>query len=251
MGVELTSDGDLQQVLANSGQNNKVMAMMAKLQTRLNCDSACQRQRERKRLENNLQTAKNRLDNGPGRVKEAENALGVFVGGTKTYHNEQLTRYTTEATTNKNAKLQTNKAHMQELTALTTSHDAELLYSSRMIELQERLKKDNKQLQIDIDNIIGPTRTDDRRMVYETSESEHLLWIRKIFVLIYYLILLVYLFTSRFFADKKYLKWKIWLYIILYILYPFMIDFLSRNLISLYQKIDYVVNNKLPRNVYV
>jgi len=156
-----------------------------------------------------------------------------------------------EAATYEQTKLQAHAANIQELTTLTTSYDAELLYSSRMLELQKQLATGNKQLQLDIDNIIGPTRTDDRRMVYETHESEHLLWIRKIFVLVYYLILLVYLFTSRFFPDKKYLKWKTWLYILLYILYPFFIDFLSRTLFDLYQKIDYIVNNKLPRNVYL
>jgi magnesium-transporting ATPase (P-type) len=120
-----------------------------------------------------------------------------------------------------------------------------------MKKYQTQLQKDINNTQLDIDNIIGPTRTDIRRMAYETSESAHLLWIRKIFVLVYYLILLVYLFTSSFFPDKKYLKWKIWLYILLYILYPFLIDFLSRTIFDLYQEIDYIVNNKLPRNVYI
>ena len=156
-----------------------------------------------------------------------------------------------KATEEKNRQLQTNAAHMQELTAITTTHDAEILYSSRMIEMQTQLEKDNKQLQIDIDNIIGPTRTDDRRMEYETSESEHLLWVRKIIALVYYLLLLVYLFTSRFFADKQYLKWKTWLYIIIFVGFPFIINFLSRNLIYLYQQLAYIVNDKIPRNVYL
>ena len=156
-----------------------------------------------------------------------------------------------KAEAEKNTNLQKHNAYMQELRTISSSYNAELLYSKRMTELQTKLEQENKQLQIDIDNIIGPTRTDDRRMVYETRESKHLLWIRKIFILIYYLILLIYLFTSRFFTDQKYLKWKTWLYLILYLLYPFLIDFLSRNLINLYQKINYIVSNKIPRNVYI
>lgn len=156
-----------------------------------------------------------------------------------------------KAEAEKNTNLQKHSAYMQELRTISSSYNAELLYSKRMTELQTNLEQENKQLQIDIDNIIGPTRTDDRRMVYETHESAHLLWIRKIFVLIYYLILLIYLFTSRFFPDQQYFKWRTWVYLILYILFPFLLDFLSRNLISLYEKIAYIVSNKIPRNVYL
>ena len=156
-----------------------------------------------------------------------------------------------KAEAEKKTNLQNHNAYMQELKTITSSYNAELLYADRMSELQTKLEQENKQLQIDIDNIIGPTRTDDRRMVYEAHESQHLLWIRKIFVLIYYLILVVYLFSSRFFSDQQYLKIKTWLYIILYVIFPFFIDFLSRNIIHLYKWLNYIVYNKLPRNVYI
>jgi len=245
------SDASIDQVLAQSGHQGKIATMMAKLQEYMNCDDECKKEREKKKLENRLQEAENNSRDGPQKVAAAKKSLYTLVDGDQGYRDKLLKEYTADASDEEKISMANHVQYMQELTALTGSYDADQLYSERMMELHENLQKENKQLQIDIDNEIGATQTDDRKMIYETHETENLFWVRKVLVLIYYLIFVIYIFVGRLFEDKLYLKWKLWLYFIFYVIFPFIVDFLSRVLTGLYQKIAYVMNNTLPRNVYV
>lgn len=245
------STSNIESVLAKSGKMGDINAMMAKLQEYMNCDETCKKEREKKKLEIRLQEAENNSRNGPEKVAAAKKALYTLIDGEQGYRDKQLKVYGEEAKNEEEASLGKHAQYMHELNALASSYDADNLYYSRMMELRDNLQKENKQLQIDIDNEIGATQTDGRKMVYETRETDNIIWVRKIFVLIYFLILVVYIFTGNFFEDKLYMKWKTWLYIVLFCIFPFIIDFLSRLLMELYQKLAYLIYNKLPRNVYV
>lgn len=245
------STSNIESVLAKSGKMGDIKSMMAKLQEYMNCDETCKKEREKKKLENRLQEAENNSRNGPEKVAAARKDLGIFVDGEQGYREKLLKEYKETAKEDEETNLGRHTQYMHELNALTSSYDADNLYYSRMMELHDNLQKENKQLLLNIDDEIGATQTDSRKMVYETQETTNIIWIRKTFVLIYYLIFIVYIFVGNFFKDKLYLKWKVWLYIILYSIFPFIVDFLSRLLIDLYQKLAYLIYNKLPRNVYV
>ncbi len=228
----------------------KLNTMVASLQDRIMCGEECQRERKKKILQQKMNKAHTDLQYGPENVHKTEKDYYQFADGKKAYRDMMMKRYSGEAIDLKKIAVKQHDAYVKELYTLISSYEAETLYSQRMDELMEKLQEENKNLRITIDNEIGSTQTNDRKMVYETQESDSLNATRSYSLVMYYILLLSYMFFGSFFPERKYLDWKTWLYIMLYIAFPLFINFISRFIITTIHVVGNSLNDTLPKNVY-
>ncbi len=105
------------------------------------------------------------------------------------------------------------------------------------------------------------TMTNDRRVVYEEKECVSLSTTRQVLYYFYYgLYVLYFIFSSHLGITytgltsgeifKNPIFWGFLTVDIIYLTLPFWINWIVRNLFRLYRHLQYLLNNKAPRNVY-
>jgi len=124
-------------------------------------------------------------------------------------------------------------------------------YSNRMNNLLTMKQEENKKLELDLENILAGSATNERKVVYEQHDLGNIHHTRKIMYYIYYLLFILYIVFGRFFSAKEYRKYSVWIGIILYVTLPFYITYVTDGLVYLYRKFIYVKENKLSKNVYL
>ena len=163
--------------------------MVSALHEKIMCDEACQEQRKKKKLKRKMNNAQRALRFGPEKIHNAEKNYYEFVDGKKVYRDMMLKRYTKEADELKNTATEQHNAYVKELHALVSTYEAETLYSERMLELMHKLEKENKDLKIAIDNELGITQTNDRKVVLRNTRNRRSTLVQKSFCyisIIYY-----------------------------------------------------------------
>lgn len=224
--------------------------LIAKVNSYTDCDSTCRRNKNLQDLKDKLTTAKENLKNGPSSVSTAEKNYYVFSEGEKGYEDRMLQRYTKTADLRKQKALTKHKELIKDINTMINDYTAETLYTQRIDELLEIKIKENKKLKKQLDTDLSTTLTNDRRVTYEDKQLNGLHSFRKTMKYIYYSILVIYLIFGKFFKKALYKKPLTWLLIIIYIVFPFLINLISRLVFYLFHKMKYLLNNKSPKNVY-
>ena len=253
----LSSTSDVQQqnmlnaALVSAGlPQNKLNALIQTARDRLVCDSECQKTRESESLKKIWDKSKTNLRNAPSNEQIAEKNYYVFVDGEQGYRDMLFKRYTKNADQMRSKSIDSHDELVAELKALLADYVAETTYSKRMNELLQIRLRENKELKGAIDQEVGITLTNDRKVDYEDQEFVWIRSVRRGLMLLYYLILVLYLILGNFFKDALYRNWKAWLAIIGYIAFPFTIYYIVIFIYSLVSKINFFLTNKSPKNVY-
>lgn len=184
-----------------------------------------------------------------GNPKNAEDD-GILRDNVEKYHGVLYQKYKdTSDKINLNAAAQ-HEQNMKELTTLNMYYSSQEAYSKRMYNLLDMKTQENKDLLLELEKLKHSGTTNDRKAVYEISASEDVLSARKIMYYIYYLSFILYLVFGRYFQDEKYRSVMVWIFMILYLSLPYYINYISNALIYLYRQIIYIMDNRLPKNVY-
>jgi hypothetical protein len=124
-------------------------------------------------------------------------------------------------------------------------------YSNRMNNLLTMKQEENKKLELELENILAGSTTNERKVVYEQHDLGNIHHTRKIMYYVYYLLFILYMVFGRFFSAEEYRRYSVWIGIILYVTLPFYITYVTDGLVYLYRKFIYVKDNKLSKNVYL
>ena len=253
----LSSTSDVQQqnmlnaALVSAGlPQNQLNALIATARDRLVCDSECQKRRKIESLKKKWDKSKTSLRDAPDRERIAEKNYYVFTDGDQGYRDMLFKRYTKNADQMRIKSLQSHDTLVAELRALLADYVAETTYSTRMNELLKIRMRENKELKLAVDQEIGTTLTNDRKVDYEDQEFDWLKSVRGGLMLLYYLVLVLYLILGNFFRDSLYRNWKAWLAIVSYIAFPFTIYYIVLFIYAVVSKLHFFLTNKAPKNVY-
>jgi hypothetical protein len=82
---------------------------------------------------------------------------------------------------------------------------------------------ENEQVKRDIDQYLARTQTSGRKVIYEDRERDWLTTIRQIIIFVYFSLLVGYIILGSFIPNQLYKQWKVWMYIAMYIAFPFYI----------------------------
>lgn len=130
------------------------------------------------------------------------------------------------------------------------------IYSSKTLNLATKksyrnaLLKEQKTIsQLNEDNSASAI-TNDRKVVYEELARERLFTIGNTLRTVYVVVLVLYLYYGPFIKND----WKTangWIIPVILIIFPFIINYLVIALRLVYNKILWLISNKIYRNVYV
>tara|TARA_Y100000768_G_scaffold80955_1_gene57617 strand:+ start:3108 stop:3944 length:837 start_codon:yes stop_codon:yes gene_type:complete len=139
---------------------------------------------------------------------------------------------------------------LENVNDLLNNYKAIITYNSKINDLLEIKKNENKNLENALEDMKYNKLTSDRRIDYEIIEKDSLKMYRKILFYLYFLLLVIWIIFSNFMPEKLYKNYTTWIYIIIYIAFPFTINYLVTFIYNLYSGIYYLINNMAPRNVY-
>lgn len=241
--------------------SSKLNSVISNLQSMINCDTDCQKEKTASNLRRSWLNAKQVELSAPGIVSEAEKKYYVFTKGEVGYKDMLVNRYRKIANTKKSKAEKNHKDLMDDLEALIKDYEAEDSTLIRMRELLRIRLNENKQLRKTIDDDIAAVQTSDRRVVYENWAGE---WLGKVRALIksIYWVLLVFYFLYNPIADimagdgigkyftKDSAKKNIPLMII-GVLLPFMVSRIILFIFMIIAQISKLLSNSAPKNVYI
>ncbi len=253
----LSSTSDVQQqnmldaALVSAGlPQNRLNAMIEMARDRLVCDADCRKGREAENLKKIWDKSKTNLRDAPDKERIAEKNYYVYTDGEQGYRDMLFKRYTKNADQLRSKSLEKHDELVSELRALLADYVAETTYSKRMNELLRIRMRENKELKSAIDQKVGITLTNDRKVDYEDQEFDWLRSVRRGLMLLYYIILVLYLILGNFFKDALYRNWKAWVAIVGYIAFPFAIYYIVLFIYFIVSKVHFLLTNKAPKNVY-
>ena len=235
--------------LINAGlPQNNLNSLIALAKEKLSCDSDCQQKRSAQDYKKQWELAKQQYKDAPEQIQLAEKNYYIYDKGYPAYKEMLYDRYSKTAEEFKKASNIKYKNNNEEMTVMIDSYDASTTYFKRMNELLNIKLTDNERLKSEIDQYNTRTQTDSRKVIYEDRERDWLNTVRKIILFFYFCCLILYIVIGKFIPNKEYLQWKIWVYIILYIIFPF---FILDKIVSLFFYIfNYVKLLNLIKNVY-
>jgi hypothetical protein len=91
----------------------------------------------------------------------------------------------------------------------------------------DSIKKDSA-LTVDIDNYYKKISTNERKVYYQDEQIENAEWYQKLILIMYYALIVIYILFGPFIWKQGYKRISIWILMILYIILPFVLNYLIR-----------------------
>ena len=230
---------------------DRLNGMLALLQNNLICDSNCQREKKIVELREKMNKASNVVKTSKNDLFQAEKNYYEYKDGEAEYLDYLLKKNKKEFEDIVEKMTDEELESYKQINSLIYGFSAEKIHAKEMDKLVDILIKKNEDLKLELDSMIDATTTSDRKIEYQTTEIEWLYKIRYFLYTVYFLLLVFYIIFGNFVRDRLYEKKETWLYVIIYILFPFSLYYLSIFSFWIYNQISRLLGKNLPRNVYV
>lgn len=242
----------IDQALINAGlPQNKLNGLVSMITDKLICDSACQKERNESTLKQKWDLAQNNLKLAPDEVTQAEKNYYTITKGEKAYTDMIYERNVKIAQQFKKGSIEEHEKNLNELKILLKTYNSDKDYDNRLTELLKIRTEEEKKLNSEIDKYISKVQTSGRKVVYEKSDIGWVDANRSFLLFIYYTLFVYYLFVSDYFSTSKYKDKKVWGLILLYFIFPHLINWISKKLFAIYDYIVYVFSNRKYKNVFL
>jgi hypothetical protein len=247
--ISLQEQSLIDKTLINAGlPQNKLSSLIALATEKLACDSNCQQKRSAEDYRKKWELAKKQYKEAPEQISLAEKNYYVYDKGYPAYKDMLYDRYSKNVNEFKKSSNIKYKKTNEEITDMIDTYDTSSTYLIRMNELLRVKLEENERLKREIDNYISTYQTSGRKVIYEDRERDWLGTLRKIFIFIYFCMLIGYIIFGNFIPNKEYLQLRVWIYILFYIIFPFFL--LNRIVRFVFSLFTYFASWKLNTNVY-
>ena len=223
----------LQDALKRSGlPAEQLKELSTMVVAKLKCDSACQKRKKEEELKKLWIDSQEQYKKLPGLIKKYEKEYFVETQGEDFYKNSVLKpRYQYNADLyRQEAENKLNKA--QNRNNLETFENFENLETAgkealeKMLELYKENVNNKNKLELEIDNNYKSALTGERRVYYEINEINNLKYYNKIIRIVYFVLIAIYIIFGPFFRNGGWKKPTQWIYLIIFILLPFIIKYI-------------------------
>ena len=215
---------------------NKLNGMLSNLQSLMVCDTECRRRKHADLLKKKWTDAKAIEKTIPQTVENAEKKYFSFIDGDFGYKQALVERFKKVARKNKADSLNSHEDVLKELNTLLSSYTALSNTYEKVEELKELKQDENKDLMKTIDKEKAVIQTNDRRVVYEDWDTQHLGTIHTFLFYIYYVSLVLFVIFGPFIREKRYKNVIYDIFIIILFVLPYLISRISIVIIHLYKK---------------
>jgi hypothetical protein len=229
----------------------KLDEVYALAQSKENCDATCQKARTAKELKRKWAAAQNNLVDAPEEVTLAEKNYYVFSEGQPAYDALRLDKNIAKAQIFKQETLLEHQKLVQDIQQEINEFKTSDKYFQRLQNLERLLAAENKKLKAALTPQEQKSRVDERKVFYTWENMPILNNFRTILLVIYYLLLPIYIYISDFLRRKRYLNKITWLYISVYLLFPFTLNWLVKKIFVWVTYLFYLFDNRSFKNIYV
>lgn len=203
-----------------------INGMIQTVQTNAACDSDCREEKRVQGLYNTWQGNRGIEDSIPEKVKSSHKEWYIAVNGEQAYNN-YLAIQTETIASRRGLQQQEKQANSRQakieldrkIGNLQTTYD-------KLYDYQNKLIKENQILEINLDRISGNINRNNRMFDYENIEIKNILSSRYIVLFLYYALFIIYILFGNFQKKFVYKNKKILFFIILYSIFPFLINYI-------------------------
>ena len=223
----------------------QINALLAKSAEALSCGPVCQKIKKTQELEQKYLDSQTNMQTAPIQLEEARKNYYVYSKGDSAY-NTML-----EDDLKKKADAIGNEIHsrfyeeVKKAKTLNFYYNSDLINSQNTFELYNNYFKNNKNAENIIRDAHNDVLTNDRKSFYETQEYDVLDWWYTLFIYVYYILVVVFV-LGLFFSPNQMSTYKKIGLLILFIIYPFIIDYIF----TFVMKIINDIKQLLPKDVY-
>ena len=111
--------------------------------------------------------------------------------------------------------------------------------------------KENQTLIKNINVLDRMVKTNERKVVYEDNDTEGLYTYRRVLLFLYYSAIVIYIIFSNFIPDKLYLKYSVWIIIIIVSIIPIILNMLMKWVFVIGDVIYYWFKEIPHKDVYI
>jgi hypothetical protein len=225
-------------------------AMIALANDKISCGPSCQNDRKIEKLRQIYNTSKQKLIDAPKEFSAAEKNYFINLNGDEDY---KLMMKNRTNVTIQNMKKKLNEKHssfVSDLKKSTNEYGTTVVYYNNMDEMLKKSTKEYKKYKQNIEDYKAKMNTNNRRAFYDDGEMDWLTNIRYVLLIIYFVIFIAIIIKIDFIGNELYKNYYVWLIIITYILFGLYVDWVSKMIYYLRNKLYYIFQNETPRNVY-
>lgn len=221
---------------SNDKQINKINDMMKFIERKLTCDTDCEREKNIERLRKEWKESEKKLKTLPKTIISNEKKYYVTNNGEDYYRNNILKeRYIKNIKQWRQDQLNKFNEINDVMESTLQNYKSQSIAKSRINQLLKEVEEKNKILKREIDDYYKKTFTAERRVWYQTEDNDNLLSWRFYIKIFYFAVILVFVFMGPFLQAGGYKSIKMWLFIIFYIVFPFILNHIINFFIYLYR----------------
>jgi hypothetical protein len=209
------------------------------------CGPDCQKQKVSDELNQKYLNAQTNLETAPINLETTKRNYYVYTEGEPAYNNMRETELKQKAETMAELISTSFNDELASAETMNKYYSTAIINSNYTKDLLNEYIEKNKELNIQLRDRRGDILTNDRKTYYENDAQDSLkLWYR-LWWYFYYMLVLVFV-LSIFLVKSQMTNGKKLILTVLFIFYPYYIDFIVN---WTYELFAYIYNN-LPKNVY-
>ena len=240
---------NLQQVADNLKKkgysNDEINVEIQELMAVYGCDSECQKQKEIKKFKENLVKQKKFVNNEEN-IKKAEKKLLTFQHGSQYYKEFMKEKVSKEFNEFKNKLLRENQKYNSNFNTKLNYYKNQINHYDNTSVLINMKIDEKVKLEKQLEQYNKTVETNNRKSYYEIQQTDYLFTIRKVILFCFYLLLVIYFVKGPFFKNKQYKNYKVIAIIMLYILFPYVVNYFV-----LFLRFSYnFIRRNVGKNVY-
>ena len=224
--------------------------LLSQLKEKLTCDSNCQKMRTSDELKKKWTTLEKNAKNSTNDIEEAKKNYFLYTGGESGYKNQKKSENVQFTSDYENKQNEEHNKITDDIDEMLNAYSSNTELTIRLNELLELKKNENNELEKKIDEYGKIAFTSERKVIYEGHDMKRIMIYNKICVFLYYAFFVLYLVIGNFFADKLYDSWKVWVIVLIYLIFPFTLHWFVKKIFDIKNEVLYFFNNKVYKNVY-
>jgi len=206
-------------------------------------DSECYKTKHNAYLQNRMKLAKTNLEDAPIDLSRAERNYyeynGGESGGKAIYTTLISDRFNETVDEFKQNSITRQQHYMADIAQLLKQYESEVEFQTQSDKMLKMRQTEQADLLKKINYYQKILQTSERKVVFETKNSDSLYSYRRIMVFLYYAGIVGFILFANFIPDKLYTKISVWLLIVIVSIIPIILNIAVMWIFAIYDMIAY------------
>jgi hypothetical protein len=239
------------------GKLQSLIASIPSFSSFANCTpgSACFKKKHNMKLAKILVDAQQTNLNSPLELSLAEKNFYEYnegdEGGETIYNNLIIDRFAKTAEELRKNSVEKQQEFMIELSQNLKQYKTDTNALERNKQLLATRQKEQRDLIKNINILDRIVKTNERKVVYEEKDTDGLYTYRRILLFFYYSAIVGYIIFANFIPDKLYMKYSVWLVIIIAAVIPIILNILIKWMFIIGDVVYYWAKEIPHKDVYI